>query len=269
MNLQVANGFEFRDPDLGSIMALLQSHHGTVLDLAYAGTLAFLADAVANAIDKSALKGRPPGRPYEDAATRFEERRARVEREGVLDVAVDFSFSVTVLPHEGRALGLVVTQQRAWRDGFLALPGVVPYAYWTGEDRVPGVDDAEWERRRDTWTALVRRDPGLRISASGIVHDFPALMDFPTAEEVAGSLPSLDRRLARYAKEAAIEARVARLDREGVPVAQAVLRAIEWQAGGEGQVETLRAREALRPRLRPVLTLEDVLGEPAASHVAP
>lgn len=270
MNLNVSRGFRFADPDLASIMGLLQSWHGEIQDLAYAATIAFLANRCANEIDKAVLKGRPCPRPYEEAASAFLARCARVEREGVSDPQVDFSFSVTILPHEGAAYGLVVTEQARWAERFMLSRGVEPYAYWTGgdEDRPRDVQPQEWAARGELWEAIVRKDPAFRISTSGIVHDFPRLIDFPSAEEVAGAMPSFEDRLRRYARESTIERRMAALDREGVPLATAMLAAVEWSSTEDGRLDALRAREAMRSTLRPALTLADVLGEdaPAAAY---
>lgn len=262
MNLRVPFGFRFENPDLASIMGLLQAHHGEIQERAYVATRDFLAGRCANEIDKAVLKGRPVGRPYDEASSVFLARQARVEREGFADPQVDFSFSVTILPHDKAAYGLVVSQQRRWVEDFLKLPGIAPYAYWSGEDSDRPIEIApeEWRARGDLWETLVRKDPAFRIASSGIVHDFPRLLDFPSAEEVAGALPSFGARLRRYATEAVIERRLAQLQSEGVGLSAAMVRSLEWPASEEGHVAVLKAREGLRPRLRETLTLDDVLG---------
>lgn len=262
MNLSVPYGFRFEDPDLARIMGVLHAYHPIIHELSYVATRDFLARHCANAIDKAALKGRTLAAPFDEACAHLHARRERVRLEGMSDPQVDFSFEVTVVPHEGDAYGLAVTEQRGWAKDFIASPGILDFRYWSGgdEDRPPGVSLEEWRSREATWTAIVRRDPAFRISAIGIAHAFPESLDFPSVEEVVSAIPSLEDRLRRYARESVMETQAARFHSQGVDAGAAVLRAVEWEASDEGRAEALRVRERLRERIKPVLDLSDVVG---------
>lgn len=106
---------------------------------------------------------------------------------------------------------LVYTQHHRY-EVLLGDVGFVEYGYWDNTDPPDGLDDAEWERRRDRWDRLIGNDPpavrGLTWALAAVESRIFGVDDDTVAAMIAGAgLDDAERatRLAETARRRGVD----------------------------------------------------------------
>lgn len=190
----------------------------------------------------------------------FFERQANLRR-GEREPLLDMSFSVCILPVNGKLLGLVFTEQPDWRKLWDEQGFTEPYGYWDNTDPDEDATEAEWEQRERDWTEALRLDTeNLPPSLAGITVEVALEQQLPPfdKEAVRKHIPSFDERVERAARDLALERRFRETREDGDKFGfRTFFDAVEWLATtDEGQKALEAAKEEVRTKLVPEVTDE-------------
>lgn len=265
MSVKIYNGFRFLSSDLGEVFDLLTSMRPGFSAVQYDETAQWTAKTAARIIDRRTLglpqEAKQGSSPLWQALGELRDRQGEIRKTGYRDPEVDFSFSMTVLPFQGRIYGMAITERPRLREFFAQDSGAEDFSYWNGTDGPDDMADCEWSARGAIWDGILRQDPGGRPGACGL--NFEALPDFvfPKVEDVVAAIPAIADRARRHACERVADRHfktlIGGMDLAENPSAHMslALKALDYTRSGEGAAEV--DAEAL--------SIADILSDPIDS----
>lgn len=158
-------------------------------------------------------------------------------------------------PDDGDAFALLETHNGHIHEAAVAALRLSPYPYWSHTDPPDEMDHEGWRARGAQWDEVLSRAPvGWRAPAyNGLRYDLTAIRQvYPSAEDVAAAVPSLEQRLDRIARDAYKEERFPALcpdTTDGPAAVRAVMAIRDELAHGEGVARLEALKEELRSSL--------------------
>lgn len=204
MSTKIYHGVRFLSPSLDEVYAALSGLRSGISAIQYDETVQWAAMVATDAVDRLVLN--PEKRagadraPLHKAISELMDRQREIKKTGHRDVEVDFDFTLSVLPFEGRVYGIPFTESKRLREFFTASGITEDFSYWNNSEGPEQIPDEEWERRGDTWNRLLDQDPSGRPSACGMAFEVSSDLHFPKAEDVAAAIPPLEDRAMRQAR---------------------------------------------------------------------
>lgn len=208
--------------------------------------------------------------PLSTAWFRTSDRVREIERTHYRDPEVDFSFSMAVIPCNGRVYGLLYTEVAEFDEMWYAEELVERYPYWNNADPPDGISWEEWEERGREWNTVLEMDgiggydaPALRGFSATCV---PLFLPFPKPEEVLAYVPTFEERVMRHAKDCVVDRKFREIvDKEhGGQLPQngvygILFRALDYLKSEAGMSELSAEQTRLKGVLVPDLTKEHLL----------
>lgn len=270
MSTKIYNGVRFVSTTLEEVYQSLTVLRPGLAAIQYDEAVRWMAQAVYDAVDRRTLD---PARgeegdeaPFMKAFKELFDRQAEIKKSGYRDTEVDFEFSLSVLPYEGRIYGIVYTERKRLRDFFMNAHVVKDFSYWDSSDGPDSVPDEEWNRRGATWEGILGQDRSGRPAACGLSFEMPTNHIFPKAEDVLAGIPPLAERALRQAK-AIVRDRRFRMLTEEIDLAQnpdrhwrLAMKAIDYAGTDEGKAETDAETARIAPLLRDPIDRDALLG---------
>lgn len=260
MSMHVHNGVRFTSTDL------LEIHHGImnwrvrIKELTVAAQAKFLADHVTLKIDLASAKGKAIKHPLSSAWSVMMDRQDEIKKTQRRDPLVDFEFTCSILPFEGRVYGIVFCEQDEWVSEFKSLEWVEEFEYQNSTDDIPdGVSEDEWQHRADIWDRIFVNNSA--ASQCGFTAECTAMYEHVNTKDVLPLVKPFDKRLESVAKELVV-AEYARELAAGAAKDDTswIWTAMRYPSTEEGKEKLAIEIERIRPLLHPTLTSEILLG---------
>ena len=124
MSTKIYNGFRFKDTDLLAVYKLVMEWRLELMPLHERAVHRFIAEIACNLVDDesispSSTEGTAPLLKGMSILWKMQEDVRKTLRR---NPAVDFDFSLSILPHDGRVYGIVFTEQQDWLRLWMARP---------------------------------------------------------------------------------------------------------------------------------------------------
>ena len=212
MSTKIYNGFRFASSDMAVIHGWLMEWRRELETLHLRALAEHYAEFAVTMLDRAVLEpGKGGGKtPLIEAYHDVVGRQREIKKTGHRDPGIDFDFSVSVMPYEGRVYGIVYTERWQWCHLWMAKEFVEDFSYWNASDRPKDISKAEWEHRSDVWHdvlgAGVSRVPAMCGFSADCTHE----MTMPTTEQIVEAIPSFDRRVRKHADNAVMTAEFTR-----------------------------------------------------------
>lgn len=267
------NGFRFNLSTFDDISAHMDAWRTYVRKDAVTKAAQWLADDVTDTLDLAAVTGRAPvpENPLAKAGERWDEMQKDI-RLNRRHPEVDYEFVVHVYPWRGSFYGVVVTEQRDWREKFKAEPWVQEFSWWSDSEPRRPVPKSRWRRREKVWRGIFD-DFRSRPSFGDVGCTFRLHVDWPLTarpswRQVLAEIPSYEDRLDRIALSEARDqkwkelAKASGLGEDGPPrdMIRLVIQAQGWSHTEEARPTIAQKREEASRVLAPEITPAMLLG---------
>ena len=127
-----------------------------------------------------------------------DQEKVRVER--VSDPSVDYSFSITLFPFEGKFYGMTYTQQPEYQKLWNDKEYVDEFMYWDNTDQPDDISNSVWKRRGNVWEHILKDEvPALNGFTYEVVLDYTHVL--PDISKVVNHIPDLHTRALSIAKD--------------------------------------------------------------------
>lgn len=203
MSTKIYNGFRFAQKDLRKVYEALHAYRSVICDDRVLAEKKFMAEQAVLFIDKYLITGTVDERmstghnPTLAAYCAMNARQRDIKRTGLRDPAVDFEFTVVVMPHKGSNYGIVYTDQSAWLKKFMKQSWVREYAYWNNSDPPQTITERAWAQRGKVWDAILAASPDDSPAGCGMVVEFGKTSAFCfTASDLLPHVPNRKTRAA-------------------------------------------------------------------------
>lgn len=206
MSVVIRSGIIFPGADLSRTYDLLERFALRIAALTADELATFLAKHACRKLDAACAGGPDDGRAPLSSAWDEIDRGRKAEREGLRHPLTDFEFRVDLFPVGSNVYGMVRTERSHWFDCLLSehAPDVREYAYWDNTDRPDEIAASEWRSREKVWDRISNTMIRGRTSG-GCTIDLSRRLDAPKPAQLMAKLPDLATRIARTAKDRAVE----------------------------------------------------------------
>lgn len=201
MSMKIYNGFKLTTNNIFELHTLINDFREELKPLVKQKITQFFANSAVHVIDHNTIH--PTGdkcSPYQMAFNNFSEQQEKVIRTKVNDPAVDFSFSLCIIPFEESFYGVFYTSQREFGTLWKNKAYVQDYHYQNQSDPSEEVSDEDWAERERIWETIFDKQP--IPSLNGFVYDIVLedTFDYPNVQEVISIFPSFEERVTNEAK---------------------------------------------------------------------
>jgi hypothetical protein len=271
MSTKIHHGFRFRSRDLFEIHEMIARWRVVLADQHRADLAALVAGMAADTVDRNIIRPERAsgGTPYRIAREEIRTRQKEILGSGSRDPEVDFDFELSILPFGGAVYGMAFCERPRWIDLWMEQGAVDDFSYWNNTDRPDGIAEDEWEERGRIWHDLLLAHPAGTPGMAGFTAQCADRMLQVSAEDILEALPSFEARVARQARNEAVNAVYVRMKEEGKDMSNpfSVYSKIERWLGGEGS----RLLEEERGRVAGLLAREitrEMIFEPTREQAA-
>jgi hypothetical protein len=182
----------------------------------------------------------------------------------------DYECEVTFLPCRRRTLLLLFSEQEEYDEEFARIGKVREYAYYNNTDPPEGFRKGEgyrrWQERGKDWDEALGSDPpivrGFNIQCLGELG-----LPIPMYKDMLAYMPTFRDRVRSQALGACLTEKAKELEyEEGEPLPPnwggTWAEVTKWIRTSEGKEEMRRQEEAIRTKLKPEITSEDLSAVP-------
>jgi hypothetical protein len=212
MSTKIFNGFRFADPDLATIHRQIMEWRAELRPLHQQAANRFVAELAIAAIDEERLRpGSHSGQiPVMEGISKLWDMQAEVRKTQRRNPAVDFEFTISLMPFEGQVYGIVYSEQQEWLRLWMAKPFVIDFSYWDNTDPPEEVSEQDWAERGRVWDAILSEAVFTAPSMAGFAADCTHEALSPDIDNVVNELPSFQERISRTARFLVVSAEMSR-----------------------------------------------------------
>jgi len=116
-----------------------------------------------------------------------------IKKLDIKDPDCDFYCEVVLKPIKDKILCILIAEKDIYKKAWESIPGVKPYFFWDNTDKPTDISNDDWQKRGDDW-----RSASVGFVFSCIHH--PPYFDEDINEMIEAAIPSLDSRVANYAR---------------------------------------------------------------------
>lgn len=288
MSTTIYNGIKFATNDLVEIHEHFMEWRKRVDTLAKEAEGKYIANRVTDEIDNACFYDRPMDNFLSKVVNDMMDAQREIKKTGRRNPAIDFEFSCSILPHQGKVYGMVFCDQPDWRNEFMELPWVQEFWYWNNTDPPEPTDlpviapfdsvqavytETAWEGRGQVWDAILDRTNDSRPSANGFAAECSPPDRWPDHTTAIAQIASFDKRVEAMARRATLNRKCMELrptDDEKNPGFGYFYEATSYVKSEEGLAETEANKVIARERLIPVLDYGVLVNRPGEpDHALP
>lgn len=220
----------------------------------------FLAREAVTILDLRTVSGDPLGKPFLDAYDSLSRLRNSVGPDGEPDPRLDTSFSVTVIPNEGRRelYGIVQSKRLDWIAEFVELPWVERV---DPEALREDVEDEDWETWRLSHASGDRAERP--VKRRGFVFDCRQDPVSLRADRLLPFVPDMKSRCERIAKDVEYKRWLAGRNstEDSRNLMASILGFVEWCVTEDGKRQLADTATLVGRKLHGEVTYELLLGQ--------
>lgn len=166
------------------------------------------------------------------------------------DLGFDMALAVTT---DKKVIGMVFCESNDLKDKFFALDTVIKYRYWDNSDKPDYASELEWTKRRGHWNEVLSDSavPAQNMFTMQFLPEYQ--FPYPDKEDVAKQIITFDHRLQKLAERITISKASEELNLQSPSaIMQFIMQKSEFTPRLEAETE------ALREKIKPTLTIEDL-----------